>query len=234
MYYQILERLDEWRHFPRYQLERHVDILFSFHLKRILEAYFKLELQDLVVPEFPVAKKLLFYGYKYNDTISVDFVLFSQDRGKAFFVELKTDISSEREDQDSNMNSIQALKFQGVINCLRETIIASGNRKKYLLLLNKLFLNKIIDVDKNIFNADKIYKHYVESIVPVKDMECHSVLLKPTFVTAGSNNGYEVIDFGFIINNKNSIFKDQAGLDFAGYLEKWKTRPEDDVAKYLK
>ena len=49
--------LDEWRHFPAYQLERRVDVFFGLLLPQIVEAEFGWSRNNLcVIPEFPLHK----------------------------------------------------------------------------------------------------------------------------------------------------------------------------------
>jgi len=49
---QMLKNLDQWRHLPKYQLERRADLFFGLFIRTILEARFG-RLHKLVIPEFP-------------------------------------------------------------------------------------------------------------------------------------------------------------------------------------
>src|SRR6266498_6019200 len=92
----IFDRLDRWRHFPVYQLERHADIFLSFYLKDLLERQYGHTIRDVVVPEFPIKRDIVNIvdneSAKASElSINVDFVLFSTDGNAVHFVELKTD-----------------------------------------------------------------------------------------------------------------------------------------------
>ena len=54
---QIFELLKKWYEYPKYQLERRLDIFFSIYLPEILkEKGIHIELND-IFPEFPLKKE---------------------------------------------------------------------------------------------------------------------------------------------------------------------------------
>jgi hypothetical protein len=110
----LFERLDTWRHLPGYRLEPRVDIFFSLYLKQVLEIHLDVQephnddgVLDVILPELPLRRGTL-YGEQVdspNKSVKVDFVLFRADLKKAYFVELKTDVSSRREEQDDYLKA---------------------------------------------------------------------------------------------------------------------------------
>lgn len=85
----VFRHLGHWRHLPAYQLERRADVFFSVYLKEVVEEFTKTTLEDVMIPEFPVKHD----GTNQSD--KVDYVLFTKDRKRVFFIELKTDGGSQ-------------------------------------------------------------------------------------------------------------------------------------------
>ena len=50
----LFDRLDVWRHFPNYQLERRADIFFALYLPEVLESTLEIAINPLLAPEFTV------------------------------------------------------------------------------------------------------------------------------------------------------------------------------------
>ena len=50
----LFSRMDAWRHFPNYQLERRADIFFALYLPEVLEAKLRFAVGPELAPEFPV------------------------------------------------------------------------------------------------------------------------------------------------------------------------------------
>lgn len=105
----VLDKLEEWRHFPGYRFEPRVDVLFGLVLRSIIKEEFKKSLQlkedDLeVIPEFPLRFENVLDRTESKDSgrsiknlsVKVDFAVISPHPSKKqiFLVELKTDNNS--------------------------------------------------------------------------------------------------------------------------------------------
>lgn len=158
----VLKQLDEWRHFPTYQLERRADIFIGLCLPEIICDNFNKteELREnplvpeelTVIPEFPLHKGELGLNGGENKennvsdnddkesrhSVKVDFVVFSKKENHIFLVELKTDNASIECKQLENMNRATAKRIlNGVIKCASGK--KSGNEcRKYGHLIFKL------------------------------------------------------------------------------------------------
>ena len=89
----VFDTLEEWRRLPSYQLERRADIFFAMFLTDALEKHIKTELERFVIPELPLRKGTLRTNKGSNDlnrSVKLDYVVFSKDYKRVFFVELKT------------------------------------------------------------------------------------------------------------------------------------------------
>lgn len=98
----VLKNMDYWRHFPAYKLEPRLDIFLSICLPDIVKAFNpNLKESDLhVIPEFPIHKGVVFGEKRVgtcaidNQSVKVDFAVFSKTEKKIYLVELKTDDKS--------------------------------------------------------------------------------------------------------------------------------------------
>ena len=134
----IFERLDEWRHFPTYQFERRIDIFFAIYLPEVIEAETECALSSIVIPEFPVLKGLIWKSVDAKLSVKVDYCLFAEDMSRVFFVELKTDRSSRRAEQDHYLATARTIGFRAIVEGVLEIAEASKHHLKYWRLISKL------------------------------------------------------------------------------------------------
>jgi len=94
----VLTLLDKWRHLPKYQLERRADIFFGLYLHAFLQDRFAVRLRPQLVPEFPIHLRTIGRDVAGESSCNVDFLAVAEDLSFVFFVELKTDGLSRREE----------------------------------------------------------------------------------------------------------------------------------------
>ena len=88
----LFRNLDRWRHFAGFPLEARVDAMIGLFLPKVIEDALGVgKMHPMVIPQFPLKKK------DNNQSDKVDFLALSKDDGKAFLVEIKTDMGSRRE-----------------------------------------------------------------------------------------------------------------------------------------
>ncbi len=138
----VLERLTEWRNFPKYQLERHVDVFLSFFMREVLERKFSRAISATIIPELPIPIR---DDGEHNRSWNVDFVLFSRDLEIAYLVELKTDETSVKQKQDERLAGLLQRQNTGVrvfdaviLPGIQRIAKATKHRWKYLCLLRAL------------------------------------------------------------------------------------------------
>ena len=85
----VFGRLDDWRGFPNYQLERRVDIFFAVYLRKVLQEYVGPTRTD-IIPEFPIKQRRSHLSDK------VDYLARSEDGRVLMLVELKTSVLGHR------------------------------------------------------------------------------------------------------------------------------------------
>ena len=134
----VFELLGRWRHLPSYQLERRADIFFALFLREMLAERFGVELEEELVPEFPVKRELIWPSHETNKSVKVDYVAFAGDRSRCFFVELKTDVGSRRDAQDEYLERIEELGLAAVLGGVVDIVRATSAHKKYFHLLSML------------------------------------------------------------------------------------------------
>ena len=146
----VFQLLDEWRHLPKYQLERRADIYFALFLPDVLQDRFKCEIKSTIIPEFPLRLGTLWPNKEYtrpNQSVNVDYVAFSKDVQMVFFVELKTDLDSRNPEQDDNLKQAKDLEFRmfvdGILRISNPDV--TDEARKYIQLLELLSGLDLVD-----------------------------------------------------------------------------------------
>lgn len=223
----IFEKLDWWRRLPNYQMERRIDIFFGYYLKRIVESHLtsqnqRIELHDIIIPEFPVRKSLVGEG-DTNHSFKVDYVLFSQQPGKVIFLELKTDMASIDQSQKDYLNRVSQEYFNRVLHEIKKIFIA-GNRLKYLYLLECLEQVGRVKLPLNLRNTIESWgraKSLIEKIeiASLNEDICVFYIQPMNYKSENVN----VISFAEISKYLRSQDDDPLTKLFARYLDKWGT-----------
>jgi hypothetical protein len=222
---QVFARLDRWRHLPKYQLERRADIFFSLYLPEVIEKHFGVEVEAEMIPEFPLQTEAA-----NNLSNNVDYVLLSEDRQSAFFVELKTTNASIGKKQLQYLRRTQEKSFAQYVRELVKVAATTGADRKYghlVFLLEELgcaqtpeALADYMFKRKNRKGLTKL-RQQVESTVQEDEFSIQIVYVVPTAPAAGENRDFiEFIDFeefGNIVQQHSDPMSNQ----FAKYLEKW-------------
>jgi hypothetical protein len=139
---QLFDKLDSWRHFPTYQLERRADIFFALYLPQVLKEVYDFN-ADKILPEFPVR-----YGDvhpekdDWNKSYRIDYVVVDRKQKKVLLIELKTDNNSLRKTQDQYLETAKFLNVPGLTRGFNRIMKASRSFKKY-----KIYLNELVELD---------------------------------------------------------------------------------------
>jgi len=134
----LFDRMDAWRHLPNYQLERRADLFFSLYLPEVLETKFGFPVLDQVVPEFPVRIGAIYTDIPINKSYKIDYVALSADGTKAILVELKTEGTSRREDQDKYLLASREAGLHALLTGVLDIFCATSYKEKYFYLLEHL------------------------------------------------------------------------------------------------
>lgn len=142
----VFDRLDEWRNFPAYALERRADVFFSFFLVSLLNAEFRIGADSAVLPEFPLKKD------ESHQSRKVDFFVVAADRHRSFLVELKTDKNSLSDSQLEYLNEARSKNLSSLIADVKTIALKAKrpHRYKYLHLLNRLADLNLLHLDKKL------------------------------------------------------------------------------------
>ena len=133
----IFDNLDAWRHLPAYQLERRADIFFAAYLPEILHARFG-TMPSHVIPEFPVHIPTIRPGASGDSSFRIDYLAISTSPAPFIFVELKTDNSSHRPDQDLYLKEAAEAGLPTLIGGISDIYKATKAKRKYDALLKQL------------------------------------------------------------------------------------------------
>jgi len=165
---QLFDNLQKWQKFPKYQLERRLDIFFTIYLKEIIEGCLGKPVLDWIIPEFPILISKFPDEKEVGEketlhSCNIDYVMFTEDKG-ILLIELKTDMNSKGVKQEKRMQAVKdqlndgSVRFDNLIKHIEDIKEGSHQKPKYealLTLLNEQKLNGHRDAEKN--SAEIIY-----------------------------------------------------------------------------
>jgi len=226
----IFSNLDRWRHFPNYQLERRVDVLFSVYLKGLLEDFTGRPMMDIILPEFPIRRDLVCATQPSGLSIKVDYVLFSQDRQAVYFVELKTDQSSRRTAQDKCLEAAKRVGFAEILRGLVTIVCKTDSSHKYYHLLYWLsragFLGLPLDIEDYLYPVAR--RGLASRLNSIKLPQINPPI-RVVYIMPHATPGLDCIDFGQVVSYLNGLDDDFARL-FAASLSRWRETPVGTIA----
>lgn len=211
----LFELLDRWRHFPDYQLERRADIFFALYLPEILQAALDVAVGCQVIPEFPIKREDSWRSTK------VDYFLMSEDRSRAFLVELKTDMGSRRASQDEYL----ALAKQRGLNTLLDHVAGiaarSPQQAKYVHLLVALEGMNLLRLPSDLpqYAFPKVRPGIKERLRAVEVLQTGATI-EIVYVQPGGTGGDRVISFESVAGYLSGL-DDPLARTFAKYVEGW-------------
>lgn len=222
---QLLGLLAKWRHLPAYRLESRADVFFAPFMRDVVQKRVQKTLHKTIIPEFPLRCGTLF-GEDIdspNSSKKVDYMLFSEDARSVYLVELKTDQSSRRNEQDDYLIKSEEVSFYRLVEGL--LVIASKTSKmyikKYFHLLWTLERLGFVRIPDAVYDCvfPVIRRGWSEKIRDIENLVDDSkvkiqVLYVQPCVTTENTIGFE--EFARAIVSKGSL-----GKSFAKALGEW-------------
>lgn len=220
----LFERMDAWRHFPAYQLERRADILFSLYLSEVLQEKLGFPVQQDLLPEFPVRIGSIDQESNSDQSYKIDYLALSEDGTRAVLVELKTDTSSRRVSQNNYLNAAKQAGLTKLLEGVLMLFKATKSKHKYFsyllqlesmgllsvpLKLKQLMLRPSLDGVNDAAEAIEITAHAQSTVV---------VFVQPT----GSRGNIITFDE---FSNVVYRYTDPLSRRFAASLERWANTP---------
>lgn len=216
--------LDKWRHFPAFPLEPRSEVLFALFLPIALEKSkcVGVKVKPQIIPQFPLKHKTS------NQSDKVDFFALSNNRERAFMIELKTDMSSIRDEQKSYLKNATKKCLYEMLRDLREIVQVTKEKRKYyhlLSILSDLDLIRLGDIEgKDYQDVVSDVSNLINGIcIPKSCQKIEVVYIQPRKCKKNKVDGFKYIyfdEFAKIVEKQG----DMGGL-FAGYLRKWITDP---------
>lgn len=236
----LFNNLDNWRHHPKYQLERRVDIFFSLYLKEVLEDKFKGDngfcMANRLIPEFPVRKGTILEEFKEhqhrNMSYNIDYLTASEDSKNIIFVELKTEQKSINEKQNYYLKKAMETDFNLILKGIMELCKATKAKDKYYCLLKELqFLGLISNLNgldylmKNVNDSkgfpQQEYKDLIDDIKITSTVnKKYLYVIQPTKNSGSKNKDEVVITFNDFIKVVDR-YSDEISDRFRKSLEDW-------------
>lgn len=143
----IFKLLEKWHKFPKYQLERRLDIFFALYLPEILKKVPNINIEvthNDISPEFPLKKN------NSCSSTNVDYAIFSNENGKIklYLLELKTDMNSIDNEQITYYKKAKEKGFSQILTDIIKVQRKSPQWKKYDNLLDYIEKNNY-DIIRN-------------------------------------------------------------------------------------
>ena len=228
----LFQQLDKWRHFPAFPLEARSEVFFALFLPTVLEAHLKkdgVKIKPQVIPQFPLKQESEDKEKDYNLSDKVDFFALSEDASKGFFVELKTDVSSRRDDQDKYLKDALDKCMPRILLDFKEMSKSRSDkhaRQKYFHMthaLSELGLIRLADgLEKRMYAAHSQGVHeLIDDICILKSPKLEVVYIQP-YESEKDKCGDKRFHYIYFDEFANIVESqgDMGGL-FAGYLRKW-------------
>lgn len=192
---QLFEQLEAWRHLPAYRLEARADTFFGLYMREVISTLVGQELHRVVVPELPLRLGTLVGESiaRPNQSVKVDYALFTDDASQAYFIELKTDQSSRRKKQDEYLNTARVLGMAPILKGILQIVDATNTnyRPKYMHLLARLEKLGFIEVPADTDSLSWLAGGCEVQINPSSE----NVPIKVLYVQPESDGSDTVIDF---------------------------------------
>lgn len=206
----FFDHMDTWRHLPSYQLERRADLFFSLYLTEVLQAKLGFPIAKQLIPEFPIRKGTIDEKrpkFEHNQSFKVDYLAFSANFDTAILIELKTDDSSRRFDQDQYLIQAQEKPFAELLAGVVQLFQATSAKPKYLALLKLLETIKQIQLPK---------QQLSQITITTQVTQCLKVYIQP------NGTGHEIINFHDVAKTVQQ-YSDPLSQRFAQSLYQWST-----------
>lgn len=144
----VFKLLDDWRHLPKYQLERRADIYFALFLPEVLQKHCDLKAEPSIIPEFPLRKSTLGMESKGAESKNADYAAYSKADERVFLVELKTEMKSRRDEQDEYLEKAARIELSEILKGVKSILPRTKpeTRGKYLQLLKTLKALELIEM----------------------------------------------------------------------------------------
>lgn len=220
----VFTQLDRWRHLPSYQLERRADIYIALFLDTFVAAAEQTPIHPVVIPEFPIKRDLIWPEKPTNKSVKVDCVLFSQDKTKVYFIELKTDADSRRKAQDDYLARSTEIGFRAILEGLLIVAKHSLAVRKYYHLLTHLSQAGVLtlppDIEARAFERQPTVPHDIFDTVAIDSATAaSSIVVRYLEPRATSSQSYS---FSQLADHLRGLPGDLAQT-LANHLEKWTT-----------
>ena len=218
----VFDTLDKWRHLPNYQLERRSDTFFAMFLTDVLEKHFATPINPILIPEFPYNK-----ASTRNTSPKVDFFALSVNCERAFFIELKTDMSSRDEKQDEGLAKAAQRCLRSILTDIKSMVKHKdkATRQKYFHLLQRLENLKLIEMPPGLCkvmfepNSRDIHKLIGHITIIDQDLKPEVIYVQPKYAAKNHRKHAEYIyfaEFASVVEGRGDI-----GKRFARSLKCW-------------
>ncbi len=221
----LFKQLDRWRNFAGYPLEARVDAVFSLFLTKVIEDCCGVErMHPQVIPQFPLKKE------DNNRSDKVDFFALSKDIKRAFLIELKTDMGSQRKEQNEYLVRASEKGMASILSDFKNVAVASNSRRKYFHLISALsdmgvlgLPNKLEEKIRYGETRDSAKLISEIEVIPSPDTTIEVLFVQPKIDHPAKQTDFQIIpfaEFAAAVEGHGEL-----GRLFASYLRQWEIPP---------
>jgi len=206
----LLSMIMDWRNLPAYRLEPRFDPFIAYYLPEIFTKLLTNKTYKFIIPELPLQRGMLYGANEAskNKSVKVDFALISFDRRSVILVEVKTDDSSRREEQDDYLKIAEQRGWLRIIEGI--LAIARATPDEYVAKYDKLLqiMSRLEYINYSVDDASdtRSIKRAILSATP--SQLCDSVDLAVYFVqpTGDAKNVINFLQFADFIDQSSDPF----------------------------
>ncbi len=227
----IFSNLSKWRNLPSYQLERRADIFFSLYINDIVSNKIGIHDDWVVIPEFPVPIKVIRPTNQDNNSFKIDYLVIGRKSNKVIFIELKTDNSSRRDNQDLYLEEAKNKGLFNLLVGLKDIFNASSSKKKYLHLFLELRDLGLVNFDSTLVSlVKKSQQGTGEAIRNIEICDNRLTCTKPEILyIQPSGSGTNIINFIDVAEVIQKEYDDSLSLSFVNALKEWESKGAGEI-----
>ncbi len=222
----IFSNLSKWRNLPNYQLERRADIFFSLYINDIVSNKIGIYDEWVIIPEFPIAIKVIRPTNRYNNSFKIDYLVVGRKTNRVIFIELKTDNSSRRVDQDLYLEEAANIGLYNLLVGLKDVFIATSSKKKYLYLFLELRDIGLVNFDSTLVSLLRKNQQGIgKAIRNIEICDNRLTRAKPEILyIQPSGSGTNIVNFIDIAEIIQKKYEDRLSLSFVNALKEWEAK----------
>ncbi|MFT4977522.1 MAG: hypothetical protein ACI8S6_003427 [Myxococcota bacterium] len=216
----LFDGLDHWRHLPAYPIKDFTSIFFSAYLPEVIREFTGVPVSAQMIPELPIKRDLIKQKHRSNQSMKIDYCLFSEDKSRVFFVALKPDMKQRQDAQAHYLENASEIGFKAVLEGIKQIALATKGHHRYAHLLAALAHHGCVQLPEDLM--ENLYPEATPELrarqkdikVLAGDREIEVIFIQPE---TGPGHTIDFETFAAIVDRHD----DPVSKRFAESLRKW-------------